>query len=102
MVAPGAVVVVTPQLPASQLSQQLGVAPTHATPPMGAAHFASLGFTEHFVMPFAGVRQHVTKPAAPHVDFFAHRTTAARHVFGRLPLFTAAFATPATQWTYGA
>src|SRR5262245_3574805 len=101
--APGVVVVVVAptQPPALQLSQQLGTVPTHAEPPMGAMHFASLDFTEHFVAPAAVVRQHVTKPVAPQVDFLAHFTTSVRHSFGRLPLVAAAFATCATQWTYG-
>jgi hypothetical protein len=101
VVPPGVLVVVTPQLPAAQASQQL-VAPPHAAPPFVAVHFASLGFSEHLVAPFGVVRQHATEPVEPHVDFFAHRRTSARHVFGRLPLFTAAFATPATQCTYAA
>src|SRR5262249_6842467 len=102
VVAPGGVVVVVaPAQPtALQLSQQLGVVPTHAEPPLGAAHFAVLDFTEHFVLPLAVVRQHVTKPAAPQVDFLAHRRTSALHCFGRLPLVAAAFAACATQCTY--
>ena len=103
VVVPGVVVgVVAAQLPAAQLSQQLGMAPTHAKPPIGGLHFASLDFTEHFEIPAAVVRQHVTKPVAPQVDFLAHRTTAARQFFGRLPPFTAAFATWATHLVYGA
>jgi hypothetical protein len=100
--APGVVVVVVApeQLPALQLSQQLGTVPTHADPPWSAVHFAWLDFREHFVLPFVVVRQHVTKPGAPQVDFLAHRTTSALHCFGRLPLFAAAFAIPATHWTY--
>jgi hypothetical protein len=99
-VAPGTVVVVvvaSTQLPAAQLSQQLGVVPTHAEPPLGAVHFAALGFTTHFVLPFAVVRQQVTNPALPQVDFLAHPSTAARHAFGRLPLCAAVLATWATQ-----
>jgi len=103
VVAPGVVVgVVAAQLPAAQLSQQLGVAPTHAKPPIGGLHFASLDFTEHFEIPVAVVRQHVTNPVAPQVDFLAHRTTAARQSLGRLPLFAAPFATCATHFVYGA
>jgi hypothetical protein len=98
--APGVVVVVvTPaQLPAAQLSQQLGAVPTHAEPPLGAMHFAALPFSEHLVLPFALVRQQVTEPAAPQVDFLAHARTAALHCFGRLWLFAAAFATRETHW----
>jgi hypothetical protein len=102
VVAPGMVVVVAPaQVPALQLSQQLGTAPTHLEPPLGAVHFAWLDLREHFVLPVAVVRQHVTKPGAPQVDLRAHRTIAARHCFGRLPLIAAAFAIRATHWMYG-
>jgi hypothetical protein len=99
VVGPGAVVVVvaSAQLPAAQLSQQLGMVPTQAEPPLGAVHFAALGFTTHFVLPLAVVRQHVTNPALPQVDFLAHPSTAARHAFGRLPLCAAVLATCATQ-----
>jgi hypothetical protein len=102
VVAPGGVVVVVApaQPPALQLSQQLCVAPIHAEPPFGAVHFAVTDFTEHFVLPVAVVRQHVTKPFSPQVDFLAHRKTSALHCFGRLPLVAAAFAACATQWTY--
>jgi len=102
-VTPGVVVVVVApaQLPAVQLSQQLGMAPMHDEPPLGAVHFVSLGFTEHFVRPAAVVRQHVTKPVEPQVDFLAHRTTSSLHCFGRLPLVAAAFANFATHWMYG-
>src|SRR5262245_26345991 len=99
--ATGVVVVVAPvQLPALQLSQQLGTAPAHAEPPLGAVHLASFGFSKHFVLPVAAVRQHVTKPGRPQVDCLAHLTTCARHCFGRAPLFAAVFATPATHRTY--
>jgi len=55
---------------------------------------------EHFVTPFAEVRQHETKPGRPHVDWAAHMRTARLHCFGRLPLATADFATLATHLTY--
>jgi hypothetical protein len=94
------VVVVTPaQLPAAQLSQQLGAVPAHADPPLGAVHFAALRLVAHLVLPFALVRQQMTEPAAPQVDFLAHDTTAALHCLGRLRLFAAVFATRATHWT---
>ena len=91
------VVVVAAQPPAAQLSQQLCIVPTHAEPPLGAVHLAALGFTTHFVLPLAVVRQQVTNPALPQVDFLAHPSTEARHAFGRLPLSAAALATRATQ-----
>jgi hypothetical protein len=60
-------------------------------------HRAALGFTEHFVFPVAVVRQHVTKPEEPQVEFLAHFTTAPLQSLGRLPLVAAIFATCATQ-----
>src|SRR5262245_37537490 len=84
---------VTPmQLPVPQPSQQLGMAFTQADPPWGAMHRASLDFTAHCVEPFAVVRQQVTNPGEPQVDFLAHFTTSALHCFGRLPPWMAAFA----------
>jgi hypothetical protein len=50
VVVPGTVVVVvvaSAQLPAAQLSQQLGTVPTNAAPPLSAVPFAALGLTEH-------------------------------------------------------
>src|SRR5262249_37618611 len=73
-VVPVVVVVAPTQPPAPQLSQQLGTVPAHAVPPWGALHSAALGFTEHFVFPVAVVRQHVTKPEEPQVEFLAHFT----------------------------
>jgi hypothetical protein len=100
VVALGVEVVVTPaQPPAVQPSQQLGTVPTHAEPPLGALHRAALGLSEHLVAAVAVVRQQVTKPGAPQVDFLAHPTTAALHCLGRLPLLAAALAACATQWT---
>jgi hypothetical protein len=100
VVAPGAgvvVVVASAQLPAAQLSQQLGTVPTNAAPPLGSVHFAALGFTEHVWLPMAVVRKHVTDPALPQIDFLAHPTTDALHCFGRLPLCAAVLATWATH-----
>jgi hypothetical protein len=102
VVAPAAVVVVTApgQVPAPQLSQQLGTVPTHAEPLLGAVHLDSLGATEHFVLPVAFVRQQVTKPRLPQVDLRAQLTTLALHCFGRLPLRAAVLAAWAMHWTY--
>jgi hypothetical protein len=102
VVAPAAVVVVTApgQVPALQLSQQLGTVPTHAEPPLGALHLDSLGTTEHLVRPVAFVRQHVTKAGLPQVDLRAQPTTLALHCFGRVPLLAAVFAAWATHRTY--
>jgi len=69
------VVVVVAQPPAVHASQQLATWPTHAEPPLGAAHFAELLLIEHFVVPLAVVRQQVTAPGLPHVEWAAHRLT---------------------------
>jgi hypothetical protein len=61
---------------AVQASQQLAKLPTHADPPFGALHLSALDLVEHFVTPFALVRQHVTNPGLPQVDLAAHLTTA--------------------------
>src|SRR5436305_1582013 len=68
--------------------------PTRGRPPRGALHFAAPCLMEHFVTPFALLRQQVTNPGFPHVDLAAHRTMAPREAFG-LP-FTAC----ATHRTY--
>ena len=96
----GAVVVVTEaHVPAPQPSQQLGTSPTHIEPPFGGMHAVAFDFTAHVLLPLAVVRQQVTKPGRPHVDCFAHFATSARHDFGRLPRFAAAFAARATHCT---
>ena len=102
VVGPPAIVVVvlTGQLPALQASQQLGTSCTQAAPRLGALHSVACALMEHLVTPFAEVRQHETKPGRPHVDWAAHLSTACLHSFGRLPLATANFATPATHLTY--
>jgi len=69
------VVVVVAQPPAVHASQQLATWPTHAEPPLGAAHFAELLLIEHFVVPLPVVRQQVTAPGLPHVERAAHRLT---------------------------
>src|SRR5262249_59107413 len=86
VVPAGVVVVVAPvQLPALQLSQQLGRAPTHAEPPLGAVHLASFGFSRHFVLPEGGVRQHATKPGLPPAHFLAPCTASAPPCFAPSP-----------------
>jgi hypothetical protein len=101
MAPPGVVVVVTEaQLPAAQASQQLGASPTHIEPPLGGVHAAAPDFTEHVFLPLAVVRQQAMAPGRPQVDCLAHFATSARQDFGRLPPFTAVFATRATHWTY--
>jgi len=69
----GAGVGVGAQPVAVQASQQLEKPPTHAEPPDGGVQWSASRFVEHFVAPFALVRQQVTKPGFPHVDRAAHR-----------------------------
>jgi hypothetical protein len=87
------VVVVALQPPASQASQQLGTAPTHALPPFGGAtQRAAVRLSAQEVVPERRVRQHVTKPGLPQVDLEAQRlTTPAQPLFASTaaPLSTA-------------
>ncbi len=84
---------------ASQASQQLATSPTHALPPRGARHVAALGLTLHLALPFAVVRQQVTAPGRPQVDFAAQRSTLEAQLAGSVPPETAVFTTAATQRT---
>jgi hypothetical protein len=86
--------------PAPQESQQLVAPPGHACPPRGALHFSALDLMEHFTLPRRSIRQHVTKPGFPHVDFAAHLTASPLHSFGRSPESASSSATPLTQLTY--
>jgi hypothetical protein len=98
---PGIVVVVlTGQLPALQASQQLATRCTQPVPPFGAVQFLASGLIEQFATPCAFVRQQVTKPGRPQVDWAAQWTTARLHCFGRVPLAIADFTAPATHLTY--
>ena len=58
-------------------SQQLAKVLTQAEPPFGGVHLSALDFVEHFVLPVAAVRQHVTNPGLPQVERAAHFLTAA-------------------------
>jgi hypothetical protein len=90
LVVGGAVVVVVPPQPAAHASQQLGVVPTHACPPFGALHLSALDLVEHFSLPFALMRQHVTNPGFPQVERAAHFLTAAPQLgFAKAASFTA-------------
>jgi hypothetical protein len=51
------------------------------------------------VVPFAVVRQQVTKPGFPQTDRAAQRLTAPLHCFGSVLAFTAAFAKRVAQRT---
>jgi len=71
-------------------SQQLAKVLTHAEPPFGALHLSALDFVEHFVAPFAFVRQHVTNPGLPQVERAAHFLTAPPQLrFSKAASFTA-------------
>ena len=75
------VVVVAAQPPVVQASQQLDTLPTHAPPPAGGVQCAASFRTLHLVTgwPFrVFVRQQVTNPGLPQVDFAAQLTTTLR------------------------
>ena len=93
------VVVVAAQRPAAHASQQLAADPMQASPRFVAVHREGSGLTAHFVSPLRSVRQQVTEPDLPQVDFRAQRTMTCLQSFGRLPLFTARRATRATHFT---
>ena len=90
VVVGGAVVVVVPPQPPAHASQQLDVVPTHACPPFGALHLSALDLVEHFSLPRALMRQHVTNPGFPQVERAAHFLAAAPQLgFAKLAAFTA-------------
>ena len=61
---------------------------------------AELFFTLHFRTPLAVVRQHVTAPEWPQVEFAAHFLTCRLQDLGSVPVLTACFTTPAAHFTY--
>ena len=78
VVGVGTVVVVLPgvaQPSGPHASQQLGTLPTHASPFAGALQCDASLSTLQRVSPKPSVRQHVTYPSFPHVDFRAQKTT---------------------------
>ena len=100
MVVVTEVVGVVEQLAPAHASQQLGWLPTQAAPPLGALQTAALFFTPHVRVPFAVVRQQVTKPGPPQVDVTAHFLTGPLQDLGSVPSFTARRTTPAAHFTY--
>jgi len=98
----GVVVVVLPagtQPPCSHASQQLGNSPTQALPPRGGLQDPARRLMLHVVLPLASVRQQVTAPALPQVDWSAQPTTTPAHSSRREPSATAWSVTSATQLT---
>jgi hypothetical protein len=83
------------QPPVVQASQQLAKTPTHAEPAFGALQLAALDFVEHFVLPAAVVRQQVTNPGFPQVEWAAQLTTNPLQLW----FIRVAFACPAAQLT---
>jgi hypothetical protein len=83
----------------SHASQQLVAVPTHAWPSFGGLHLSALFLIEHFTLPLRSMRQQVTEPGLPHVDFAAQRVTSPLHSFGSAPLFARSLATSLTQLT---
>jgi hypothetical protein len=61
---------------------------------------AELFFTLQFRTPFAVVRQHVTAPERPQVEFAAHFLTVPPQELGSVPAFTASLTTRAAHFTY--
>jgi hypothetical protein len=66
---------------------------------VGDLQRATLLLMLHLVLPFAVVRQQVTKPGFPQTDCAAQCLTAPLHCFGNVPAFTAAFARRVAQRT---
>jgi hypothetical protein len=99
VVTTGAVVVVvlagTPHA-----SQQLGVDPMNADPPLGDLQAAAVFLIEQVVLPVASVRQQVTAFETPQVDCVAQDTTASSHSGRSSPAATACSATCEAQRTY--
>jgi len=85
------------QPPVVHASQQLEN-PVVQLPPTGAVHFSGL-FTRHLVLPLAEVRQQVTYPGRPQVDFETHFFTDPAQLRGRSPVPTAVLTTPLAQRT---
>ena len=97
----GVVVVVTVEHVAPpQPSQQLATSPTQALPPLGGLHAPARGLMPHLWTPRPVVRQHVTNPRLPQVDFAAHRLTAPLHALGNAPALTAVFAAATAHLRY--
>ena len=80
------------QPPETQASQQLGRWPTHAVPCLVALQCAASLFVLHTVLPFAVVRQQVTKPGFPQTDRAAQSIAARLHPFGSVLAFATCFA----------
>jgi hypothetical protein len=85
------------QPPLPQASQQLLNTPVQALPPEGARHLLGADFTAHLVVPRALVRQQVTAPTRPQVDFEAHLVTLAPQLGDSAPPATEALITPLAQ-----
>ena len=99
VVAPGVVVVVVVLPGAPHASQQLGVEPTNADPPLGGLQASAVRLIEQVVLPVASVRQQVTAPSTPQVDCAAQDTTGSAHSGRSDPSSTAAATTASTQLT---
>jgi hypothetical protein len=84
--------------PCSTASHQLANPVTQAVPPRGAVHLAA-GTTVHLVRPRRFVRQHVTHPLRPQVDFTAHFITWCICFRARRPAATSAFSACTAQRT---
>jgi hypothetical protein len=81
-------------------SQQLGCSVTQAVPPRKGLHASALGRSAQRDTPCALVRQQVTAPLRPHVDFDSHLMTLSKHSLRSLPAFTAALMKRKTHIRY--
>ena len=92
--------VVAEQLGPVHGSQQLAWSPAQAEPPLGALQPCAPFLMWHFLTPLAVVRQQVTKPGFPQVEFAAHFLTEPLQDLGSVPAFTAALTTARAHLTY--
>jgi hypothetical protein len=81
-------------------SQQLAAEPTQACPSRGGRHLSAPRLIEHLTLPRRSMRQQVTRPGLPHVDFAAQRVTSPLHSCGSAPVDASVFATSLTHFTY--
>jgi hypothetical protein len=88
-----------PGQPSEHASQQLVADPTQAVPPFGGVHRSAEALVLQRVLPFALVRQQVTKPGLPHVDRAAQRVTRPLQLRGSSCASARALAMPAAQLT---
>jgi hypothetical protein len=88
------------QPPGTHASQQAAKLETQALPPPGALHFEASFLTEHLVRPRRVVRQQVTNPGRPQVDFAEQPRASRTQSCGRSPDAARAAITSREHLTY--